>query len=229
MFKNRILSISLSIFGSVFTCAVAHGSIINGATISILPSSTASYSGYPASDAFDSGPNFQFTDYASASAGVNTQLDLDFGVAHTFTQILYTDRVTSGGANGGFVGGLFDFVTSFEYIFADDANFTSIVGTVSVTPTAPASPTGPADFLTSTSIPNYTARYVRWDVTSTNGANPGASNFEFHDNASSVPEPGTGLLAGTVLLLGVITWRRAQARTCQQSLPVGNERKTWQR
>jgi hypothetical protein len=214
MFKHRILSASLTVFAAVAISGVAHGSIINNTTISILGTSTAAYSGYPATDALDGGPNYQNTDYASNGGGASTRLDFDFGVAHTFTQILYTDRVTSGGGNGSFVGGLFDFVTAFDYVFADDASFTSIVGTVSVTRSAPSSPTSPADFLTTTSIPNYTARYLRWDVTAANGANPGASNFEFHDNvASSVPEPGTGLLAGVVLLLGVFTYRRTQERT----------------
>jgi hypothetical protein len=172
----------------------ADAGIVNNATVSFVGSSSAAFVGYEQMFALDAVAN---TDYASNSFGAATHLDMDFGAAQTFQSIAYTDRVTSGGPNGKFLGGTFDFVTSFEYVFATDASFKNIVGTVTVSVPLPlVKPTSAADFLTTTSIPGITAEFVRWQVLTTNGVNPGASNFAFTVGATATPEPGSLALFG---------------------------------
>jgi PEP-CTERM motif len=185
--------IVVAIVGLALAGAVRAG-IVNNSTISILNTSSTAFPSYDQIFALDTAPN---TDYASQGFGAATHLDMDFGTAQTFQSIAYTDRVTSGGNNGGFVGGTFDFVTSFEYVFATDALFSNIVGSVTVSGlVAPVGATSAAQFLTTTSIPGITAEFVRWRVLTTNGVNPGASNFAFTVGATATPEPGSLALFG---------------------------------
>src|SRR5471030_2963683 len=81
----------------------ADAGIVNNSTITILSTSSTAFPTYEQVFALDTAAN---TDYASQGFGVATHLDLDFGSAETFQSIAYTDRVTSGGSNGGFVGGV---------------------------------------------------------------------------------------------------------------------------
>jgi hypothetical protein len=193
--------------------SAANASIIVNSTVSFLNTSSPAFPAYDQAFALDTGVN---TDYASQGVGNATHLDLDFGSAQTFESIAYTDRVTSGGPNGVFFGGTTDFVTSFRYDFATDAAFSDIVGSVSVSGVvAPVNPTTAAQFLTTTSIPGITARFVRWQVVAANGANPGASNFEFTVGAAAtVPEPATlGLLGSALAAIVFLRRKRASARS----------------
>lgn len=122
------------------------------------------------------------TDYASAGGGVDTFISFDFGVPYTFSAILYTDRTTSGGGNGVFKGGTFDFVTSYLFTFSNDMTFATNVGTVQVDVTPPSDPTTVSvnSFQTLSLISGIPpAQYVRWQVLATNGSNPGAADFAF--------------------------------------------------
>ena len=203
-------ALSLTIAVSLVSTARAV-SIVDNSTVTIYNNAPA-FPGYPATDAIDTGAGHQLTDYASLSQGVNTFLDFDFGSAVRFLGIQETDRVSSGGGNGTFVGGTSEFNTDYTYIFSNDPTFATNVGTVTVSRGVPASPTGPADFATLTAISSITARYVRWDVTGVNGsslntgANNGASDFLF----VAAPEPSSFVLAGlaTVGLVGYRVRRR---------------------
>lgn len=166
----------------------------------ILPTSSQAYPGYGQGFAIDGS---LLTDFASNSQGTNTHLDFDFGAPVTFTSITYTNRTSSGGANGSQVMGTYDFVTSFEYIFATDPGFTNVVGTVLGTLALPACADPSthlgctladiAQFQLTTAVSGITAQYVEWQVLTTNGVNPGAAELSF----STTPEPGSLLLFGT--------------------------------
>jgi hypothetical protein len=196
----------------LLTCAApSRAQVIDNATVTILPSSSPAFTGYERPFALDTGADRFVTDFASMGQGVNTQLDFDFGRPIAFAEIRYTDRTTSGGPNGAFVGGTSDFVRSYQYIFATDAAFTNVVRTLMVGPLAiPAQPTNIASFQTTTVIPNITAQYLRWDVLTTDGANPGAADFQF---TAVVPEPSSLALAalGAIGLLRY-GWRRQRAK-----------------
>jgi hypothetical protein len=121
------------------------------------------------------------TDYASAGGGTSTFLSFDFGQQYTFSAILFTDRTTSGGGNGVFKGGTFDFNTTYMYTFSNDMTFATNVGQVIVNVTPPSQPTTVDSFQTLSilsSIPP--CQYIQWQVLATNGSNPGASDFAFY-------------------------------------------------
>jgi hypothetical protein len=96
------------------------------------------------------------------------------------------------------IGGTQDFTTSFNLIFSSDSQFgndddiTIGSGLIAV----PSSPEGIDDFTTVIGTGGIVARYMRWDVTSATGANPGAYAFQFA--SSAVPEPASWamLIAG---------------------------------
>lgn len=132
-------------------------------------------------------PDYRQTDYASNSQGDNTFLDFGFPAALTFTEVRVTDRVTSGIAQGACCGGNLDMVTNFDLVFSNDPTFASPIMTLSGSRSAPSGPTSPAAFETIISVPNVTARYIRYDVTgvATSGSNAGAADFQF--DVTSVP------------------------------------------
>lgn len=111
------------------------------------------------------------------------------------------------------IGGTQDFTTGFDLIFSTNAVFGDaddvIVSSGSIA--IPVAPSGYDDFATTISIPGITAQYLRWDVTATTGANPGANAFVFA--GSAVPEPGSwvSMIAGFGLV-GAMRRRRRPAR-----------------
>ncbi len=169
-----------------------------------ITDSSNAFSGFDALFAIDLDP---LTDYASNSIGLDTFLTFDFGQSLVFTSISYTDRVTSGGLQGQFFGGTADFVTGYTYIFSVDATFgNGDDQTVSVSGLeVPVSPSSPGDFLSIASIPNLTARYVRWDVDSDvdNTNNFEASDFSF----VVVPEVGSLTMSVLTLAVGLLGLR----------------------
>ena len=196
----KSLSVSLA---ALAISGAASAAIVDNSTVTILGTSSTAYSGYAAANALDSANRYA-TDFAGNGTGASTHLDFMFAAPTTFSSIVYTDRTSSGGANGSNSFGTTDYVTQYQYVFATDAAFSNIVGTyLSQIYTAPVGPTSYLNFQHTDSINALTAQYVRFAVVSARGANPGAADFQF----STVPEPGSLALLG-LGLLGFIATRR---------------------
>jgi hypothetical protein len=169
-------------------------------------------SGSPASNGYDAALTVDgsfWTDYASAGLGALTHLDFDLGGPVTVSSIQFTDRTSSGGDNGSQAMGTSDFVTEFQYIFYADPAFTSSITYLDVSHGTPGClPCTPADLssfqVTTTVEPPVTARYVRWQVVSSNGVNPGAADISF----TIVPEPGSFAAGAVGILILALRWRR---------------------
>lgn len=154
---------------------------------------SSSYPGYADSFAIDTGAGGTLTDWASLRQGAASFLRLDLGAVYTLANAIVTDRVTSGGGNGGFVGGLYDFTTQFSLQGFTDATFTTAIGGPMVfNHAAPGSPASPADFALTASLGGLTTRYVQYQVLTTAGDNPGLSDIRF--NTAGVPEPAAWAL-----------------------------------
>jgi hypothetical protein len=161
------------------------------------PTIIASAPAFPTYDAsFFLDDSFAF-DYASQGQGANTFVDFDFGAARLITEVVYTDRTTSGGANGvGRLGGGggSDNVQAYDLIFDDAPDFATPLFSQSVL--SPGfSNTDPTVLVNGGA--GITARYVRFDVTTSNGLNVGGSEIQFF----TIPEPTTLAL---VALLGFV-------------------------
>lgn len=196
---------------TVFTSLMAATASIAAHAATVVPISaigSSSFPGYNDFFAIDQGPGSAATDWASFSEGAGSTLDLDLGASYTLATVTLTDRVTSGGGNGGYVGGTTDFTTSYSLQAYTNATFTTAAGAALVfnKPT-PIAPTGIADFIDMESVVGLNGRYIRYSVLATNGPNPGLSNIVF--NGSLVPEPATwGLMIAGFGLVGVAARRR---------------------
>jgi hypothetical protein len=200
--------------GALFTLAAvlvslpAQAGLIDNTTV-LITGGSAAFPGYPSLDAIDVNANQYVTDFASNGAGNATYIDFTFAQVFTFTQIIQTDRTTSGGANGSFSGGTTDFTTAYEYIFSNDSTFLTNLGIVTVNRSTPSSPTTIASFQTTTSIPNISAQYIRYQVLAANGPNAGVADLEFTAaDETSVPEPATLALCSLGAALGLLLHKR---------------------
>ena len=146
------------------------------------------FGGYDVQFAIDTGDDRFLSDYASQGGSNATFIEFDFGMPYEFSEIILTDRVTSGGPNFVWFGGLFDYNTAYNYIFSVDNDFTNGDGVtddivVFVEPEPPDIIPVPQDEIellqTATEIPEIRAQYLRWEVVATNGNNPGVADFEF--------------------------------------------------
>jgi hypothetical protein len=201
-YSGKMIAVLALVCGAVSADDIdfSHITIVDNATafnasfdVSNIPTNSAAL---PATDGFG---------YASQGQAADTFVDFMFDQPYIFSNVTYVDRLHSG-ADDTTIGGILDFVTDYDIILSENATFGDGDDTVvSVGPlTAPAAPSGLADFLSNATIPDVTAQYIRWDVTGTPGANPGAHAFAFD---GVVPEPSTllGLVAG---LAAICAWRR---------------------
>lgn len=195
--------VTLALAATAFATAPA-AAVITVNPVSAVGSS--SFPGYNDIFAIDTGPGSATSDWASLGQGTSSFLDLDLGAVFQLVSASVTDRVTSGGGNGGFVGGVSDFTTSYSLTAYTDATFTTTIGSpVIVNKLAPVGPTGPGDFLSTANLTGITARYVRYNVLGAAGGNVGLSNISFN----AVPEPSTwALLIVGFGMVGVAARRR---------------------
>ena len=68
-------------------------------------------------------PSFRTTHHLVAASTRSS--NSIWGKPYTLSEIVYTDRVTSGGANNAWRGGLFDYVFALSYILSVDDDFTN--------------------------------------------------------------------------------------------------------
>lgn len=182
-----------------------------GQAATVVPVSatgSTSYPGYADSNAIDQGTGSDVSDWASFGEGASSTLRLDLGAVYKLTTAFVTDRVTSGGANNGFVGGLYDYTTRYSLTAYTDASFTTIIGSpVIVSKPAPGTHGSPSDFLSTAALGGVKAEFLQYNVLASDGLNPGLSDIHF--NGSVVPEPATWMLmlAGFGMI-GVSTRRR---------------------
>ncbi len=183
------LPFSLVLAASVVGSAVAVPIELPDPTI--IANFTA-YSGYGV-NFFLQEPENLLWDYASNGGGANTYVDFDFGSPTWITQVLYTDRTSAGGANGSNSRGADDNVMAYNLLFSNLADFSVVIHTESVSSPNYANTDPPVIVNGGLGV---TARYVRFDVTSTNGANPGGAEIQFFTESANVPEPTTLALLG---------------------------------
>lgn len=169
---------------------------------------SSSYIGYADSNAIDQGLGAAVSDWASNSQGAGSSLELNLGAVYRLTGAAVTDRVTSGGSNNGFVGGLFDFTTRYSLTAYTDSSFTTAIGSaVIVNKANPTSHSSPADFLSTAALGGVKAEFVKYTVLATDGVNPGLSDINF--TGTAVPEPATwGLMIAGLTLVGIASRRR---------------------
>lgn len=153
----------------------------------IIPVSGVGSSSYPSYGGSNAVDGNVLTDWASNSQGVGSSILFDLGGSYFLSGANLADRVTSGGGNGGYVGGFFDFTTAFTLTYYGSNNVA--LGSQSFSRTPPVSPTGPNDFAGSFVV-NQAGKIssVRYTVDAANGVNPGLSEASF---IGSVPEPAT--------------------------------------
>lgn len=196
----------------IAVCASAASAAV---VIPVSATSSSSYGGYPDSDAIDQDAGFEVSDWASLSEGASSFLNLDLGGVYSLETAYVTDRVTSGGANNGFVGGLFDFTTMFSLQGFTDASFTTAIAPALVfSHAAPGVHTQPSDFLYTAALGGLTAQFVQYKVLATNGVNPGLSDIRFDSAAGGgVPEPASWalMIAGFGGMGAILRRRRAIA------------------
>jgi hypothetical protein len=198
----------LKVIGLV--AAVTCGAAFSAQAAVIVPTvvgASSSFPGYDASFAVDTGPNAAVTDWASNGQGAGSFLDLNLGQVFTLASANVTDRTTSGGSNGGFVGGTTDFTTRFSIQAFTDSTFSTPLGAeLTFDQSTPVNPTSPADFLHTVGLNGLTAQFLQYTVLASNGPNPGLSDISFTE---AVPEPGTwAMLLIGFAGLGFLRYRR---------------------
>ncbi|MDB5578002.1 MAG: hypothetical protein JWR80_3178 [Bradyrhizobium sp.] len=203
--------VGLVIASSALALVAANSATAATLVVPVTTIGSSSYPGYDASNATDQGAGSDVSDWASFSDGINSYLRLDLGSTYSLANVYATDRVTSGGGNNGFHGGLSDFTTSFTLQAFSDATFgTSISALYTFNKTAPVGPTSASDFAFVGATPGLTGRYILYSVTGTGGSNPGLSNLAF----GAVPEPATWgmMLFGFAAMGGAMRYRRRETK-----------------
>jgi len=146
------------------------------------------------------------TDYASNGGGAFTYVDFQFSGPVAIGYAIYTDRTSSGFFNGSYFGGPYDNVNSYKLIFSNEPTFSTVLWEQEYASPGFANTDPPALVNGGYGV---TARYVRWQVTSTEGGNPGGAEIHFFA-PEIVPEPAAGAVFGLGLCLFGRCRRRKQ-------------------
>lgn len=172
--------------------ACAAASVAQARVFDVTPSSATASSASMGFDADFAIDGDKLTDWASNGDGTKAFLNLDLGGEFELVQAFVTDRVTSGGANGKFVGGLTDLTTTFSLQGFKDAGFTmAIAPAIEISRGAPPPGAGVREFRERVSMGGLTARYIQYKVVAARGPNTGLSEIYF---VAFVPEPATWTL-----------------------------------
>jgi hypothetical protein len=212
--KTLALSASLALASAV---TGAQAAIIYPTVVGV----SSQYPGYPATDAVDGNPN---TDWANNSVGAGSWIELDLGGAYSLATAYVTDRVTSGGTNGSFTGGLFDFTTQYTLQAYSNNSFSSPLATFVVSPTYPPAgtvnePSAPLPglyclslscFQTTVGLGGIVAEYWKYTIVSQNDSQGTYNNAGLDDiHFSTTPLPAAlPLFAGGLGLIGFFGARR---------------------
>lgn len=148
------------------------------------------------------------TDYASNGGGAATYVDFQFSGVVTIGSAIYTDRTSSGFFNGSYWAGPHDNVTSYKLIFSNEPTLSSVLWEQEYASPNYANTDSPALVNGGYGV---TAQYVRWQVTATDGGNPGGAEIHFF-TPEIVPEPSIGALSCLGLCLFVRSRGRRQMR-----------------
>ncbi len=181
---------------------------VHAATVTpVSATGSSNYPSYADFNAIDTGAGAATSDWASFQQGAGSYLNLDLGAAYNLTTAFVTDRVTSGGGNNSFFGGLYDFTTQYTLQAYTDATFTTTMGSAfTFTKSAPGSTATPGDFLDTENVAGLSGRYIRYTVAAAAGVNPGLSDIHF---SATVPEPATwGLMLAGFGMVGFAARRR---------------------
>jgi hypothetical protein len=145
----------------IFLLAASVGTISRGEILphpSVMGSATPFNGGYTAGNLFDGNRD---TDYASATLGVDTFVDLDFGAPVTMDRFFLMTRNNT-----------LDVVGTANLILSNNADFSSPLATFTLDPSGS---NGAAPFF---SFPSTTARYARWDVITSTGSSQNLGGIE---------------------------------------------------
>lgn len=174
---------------------------------------SSAFAAYDAAFAIDGNP---LSDWASNGMGAGTSLAINLGAVYELATGTVVDRVTSGGPNNTFFGGVTDFTTSFTLQACATAACTDLLGSaLSFSKSAPVSPTSAADFAYEADLAGLTGQYFLYSVTGAAGLNVGLSSLSFEGTlVPAVPEPATWalMILGFGIVGSALRRRRAQVR-----------------
>jgi hypothetical protein len=159
---------------AVSAASRAHGEIL--ANPNIMASATPFNPDYTAANLFDGNRD---TDYASATLGVNTFVELDFGVPVTMDRFFLMTRANP-----------VDVVGTANLVLSNNADFSSPLATIVL------SPSGSNGAALIFSFPSTTARYARWDVITSTGGSENLGGIEMRFLRSPV---GSSKVSATVI------------------------------
>jgi len=173
------------------------GAAQNSAAVELSTSIFGNTPAYPTYEVNYFTDNDLSTDYASGGAGAATHVDFQFASPVAVGYAVYTDRTSSGFYNGSYWAGPYDNVYSYKLIFSNEPTFTTVLWEQEYASPGFAN-TDPSALVNGGY--GVTAQYVRWQVTSTEGGNPGGAEIHFF-TPELVPEPTVGALFGLGLCL----------------------------
>lgn len=192
--------------------AASSASLSAATIVPVAAAASSQYPGYEQGFAIDTGVNARNTDWAAQGTGAGSYIDFDLGAIYRIGAVHIVDRVTSGGANGGFVGGTADYTTQFSLQQLDGLGGNAIGGEMFFGAVIPTGTTSYASFTHDIDATFYGAQFIRYRVVATSGANPGLSDFSF--GTAGVPEPAQwALLIGGFGMVGRVARRRRTLRT----------------